>query len=160
MTYLERGDIVVRELRESDIMHIVEGEIAQGWEGVTREKYDMRLRHEAEGQCIPLCATYKGEPVGYVNLYFKSYPPMDRGALRYGQPWRRPALRLRLRTADVRQARLHSGRRRCILEGQSAGAVCSVRKRRRTEPLFYEETALKNRLYPCGAALAICVMEV
>ena len=78
MVYLERGDIVVRELRESDIMPIVEGEIAQGWQGVTREKYDMRLQHEAEGQCIPLCATYMGEPVGYVNLYFRAYPPMDR----------------------------------------------------------------------------------
>lgn len=78
MVYLERGDIVVRELRESDIMPIVEGEIAQGWQGATREKYDMRLQHEAEGQCIPLCATYMGEPVGYVNLYFKAYPPMDR----------------------------------------------------------------------------------
>lgn len=78
MIYLERGDIVVRELRESDIEPIVAGEIAQGWEGATREKYDMRLQHEAKGQCIPLCATYKGEPVGYVNLYFKAYPPMDR----------------------------------------------------------------------------------
>lgn len=82
MTYLERGDIIVRELKESDIAPIVAGEIEQGWQGVTREKYEMRLQHQAEGQCIPLCATYKGEPVGYINLYFKAYAPMDR----YGCP--------------------------------------------------------------------------
>ncbi len=38
MIYLERGDIIIRDLQESDVLPLVEGEIAQGWQGVTREK--------------------------------------------------------------------------------------------------------------------------
>ncbi len=78
MIYLERGDIIIRDLQESDVLPLVEGEIAQDWQGVTRDKLDMRLRDAAEGRCIAVCALFKGEPAGYNNLYFTAYAPMDR----------------------------------------------------------------------------------
>lgn len=75
MIYLKRNNFLIRELCEADIEPIVAGEIAQGWLGASREKYDMRLRDAAEGRCAALCAELQGRPVGYVNLYFKAYPP-------------------------------------------------------------------------------------
>lgn len=78
MIYLTRNDIVIREFQESDIEPIVSGEIAQGWKGATREKYDLRLQDRSEGKCICLCAVYREEPVGYINLYFQAEPPFDR----------------------------------------------------------------------------------
>ena len=44
MIYLKRNNLLIRELCEADIEPIVAGEIAQGWLGASREKYDMRLR--------------------------------------------------------------------------------------------------------------------
>ena len=73
--YLTRGALVIRDLCAADVEPIVAGEIAQGWQGATREKYDMRLRDAAAGRCIALCASLAGAPVGYINLYFKSFPP-------------------------------------------------------------------------------------
>lgn len=29
------------------------------------------------GRCIALCASLAGAPVGYINLYFKAFPPYD-----------------------------------------------------------------------------------
>ena len=75
MIYLKRNNLLIRELCEADIEPIVAGEIAQGWLGASREKYDMRLRDAAEGRCAALCAELQGRPAGYVNLYFKAYPP-------------------------------------------------------------------------------------
>ena len=80
MIYLERENLVVRDLCESDVDAIVAGERAQGWHA-TRDKYEMRLRDASEGRCIALCAAYGGEPVGYINLYFQAYAPMDRTGL-------------------------------------------------------------------------------
>ena len=45
--YLTRGVLVIRDLCAADVEPIVAGEIAQGWQGATREKYDMRLRDAA-----------------------------------------------------------------------------------------------------------------
>lgn len=73
--YLTRGALVIRDLCAADVEPIVAGEIAQGWQGATREKYDMRLRDAAAGRCIALCASLAGAPVGYINLYFKAFPP-------------------------------------------------------------------------------------
>ena len=33
------------------------------------------LRDAAAGRCIALCASLAGAPVGYINLYFKAFPP-------------------------------------------------------------------------------------
>lgn len=75
--YLTRGALVIRDLCAADVEPIVAGEIAQGWQGATREKYDMRLRDAAAGRCIALCASLAGAPVGYINLYFKAFPPYE-----------------------------------------------------------------------------------
>ena len=55
--YLTRGALVIRDLCAADVEPIVAGEIAQGWQGATREKYDMCLRDAAAGRCIALCAS-------------------------------------------------------------------------------------------------------
>ena len=66
-----------RLVLQAQAQRLVAGEIAQGWQGATREKYDMRLRDAAAGRCIALCASLAGAPVGYINLYFKAFPPYE-----------------------------------------------------------------------------------
>ena len=43
-------------------------EIAQGWPQ-TIDKYEMRLRHQADGKCTALVAEYKGNVAGYIHVY-------------------------------------------------------------------------------------------
>lgn len=69
MIYLEKGLLVIRDMEPADIPQIVQGEIEQGWENASAEKYEMRLRHRAEGRAIPLTAVYDGQAVGYINVY-------------------------------------------------------------------------------------------
>ena len=80
MIDFEGEKLVVRDLCAADIDAIVAGECAQGWHA-TRDKYEMRLRDTAEGRCTALCAEYCGKPVGYINLYYRAYAPMDRTGL-------------------------------------------------------------------------------
>ena len=80
MIDFEGEKLVVRDLCAADIDEIVASEIAQGWHA-TRDKYERRLRDAAEGRCTALCAEYCGKPVGYINLYYRAYAPMDRTGL-------------------------------------------------------------------------------
>ena len=64
----ENGDVVIRGMRPSDAQVFADGERAQGW-NADPAKYEERLRHQAEGRCVPLVAEYRGEPAGYINLY-------------------------------------------------------------------------------------------
>lgn len=81
MIYFEDDSLVIRTLTPEDNAHLVAEERAQGWHS-TPEKLAMRLRHEAEGKCITLCAVLHGEPVGYVHVY----PQCVQGALG-GRGW-------------------------------------------------------------------------
>lgn len=71
MIYFEDEMLLIRNMIQSDARIITEEELAQGW-NADIEKYEMRLRHQAEGKSIALIAEYKGNIAGYVNLYFKS----------------------------------------------------------------------------------------
>ena len=51
MIYYQDQDILIRNMQASDAPIITEEEIAQGWHQ-TVEKYEMRLRDQAEGKCI------------------------------------------------------------------------------------------------------------
>lgn len=68
MIYYEDSEMIIRELRQSDIPLIVSEEIAQGWDS-TADKYEMRLEHHLTGMAISLVAEYKGTPAGYINVY-------------------------------------------------------------------------------------------
>ena len=68
MVYYKDDDIVIRNLRESDVQIITDEEIAQGWH-VSAEKYETRLKHQGEGKSISLVAEYKGKVAGYINIY-------------------------------------------------------------------------------------------
>lgn len=68
MVYYNENEIVIRNLQQSDAQIITDEEIAQGWDA-SIEKYEMRLRHQAEGKSIALVAEYKGHVAGYINVY-------------------------------------------------------------------------------------------
>lgn len=68
MIYYDENGIVIRDLQQADAQAITDGEIAQGWDA-TVDKYEMRLRHQAEGKAIALAAEWRGDVAGYVNVY-------------------------------------------------------------------------------------------
>ena len=68
MIYYSDGTVTVRDLCTDDVKPIVDGEIEQGWDA-TAEKYEMRLRDQAEGRAISLAAEYCGQVAGYINVY-------------------------------------------------------------------------------------------
>ena len=68
MVYYDENGIVIRDLRQSDAQIITGEEIAQGWDA-TVDKYEMRLRHQAEGRAIALVAEWNGNVAGYINVY-------------------------------------------------------------------------------------------
>ena len=80
MIYYEDEKILIRDMLPSDAQIITGEEIAQGW-NQTIEKYEMRLRHQADGKSIAFVAEYKGNIAGYVNVYLnpESGPFASRG---------------------------------------------------------------------------------
>ena len=68
MVYYDENGVVIRDLRRSDAQILTEEELAQGWDA-TIDKYEMRLRHQAEGRAIALAAEWNGNVAGYVNVY-------------------------------------------------------------------------------------------
>ncbi|MBD5392768.1 MAG: GNAT family N-acetyltransferase [Lachnospiraceae bacterium] len=68
MIYYNTNGIVIRDMQLSDAQMITDGEIAQGWDASV-EKYEMRLKHQAEGKSISLVAEYEGNIAGYINIY-------------------------------------------------------------------------------------------
>ncbi len=69
MNNVPDAEIVIRGMLPSDAQVIADEEVRQGW-NATPEKYEMRLRDQAEGQCVSLVAAYRGQPAGYINVYF------------------------------------------------------------------------------------------
>ena len=80
MVYYDKEGIVIRDLRRSDAQMLTEEEIAQGWDS-TIDKYEMRLKHQAEGKAVALAAEWNGNIAGYINVYpnATSGPFGDRG---------------------------------------------------------------------------------
>lgn len=68
MIYFENDEVLIRDMIPSDAQTITDGEIEQGWDQ-TVDKYEMRLRHQAEGRAYALVAEYKGNVAGYINVY-------------------------------------------------------------------------------------------
>ncbi len=68
MVYYHENGILIRDLQQSDARIITDEEIAQGWNADV-EKYEMRLKHQAEGKSISLAAEYEGNIAGYINVY-------------------------------------------------------------------------------------------
>lgn len=68
MIYYHDKELLIRDMVQSDAQIITDEEIAQGWDQ-TIEKYEMRLKHQAEGKCISLVAEYQGKVAGYINVY-------------------------------------------------------------------------------------------
>ena len=68
MIYYQDENVLIRNMEPEDGPVFTEGEIAQGWHASV-EKYEMRLRHQAEGKCVALTAEYMGQPAGYINIY-------------------------------------------------------------------------------------------
>ncbi len=68
MVYYNENGIIIRDLQQSDAQMITDEEIAQGWDAGI-EKYEMRLKHQAEGKSIALAAEYEGNIAGYINIY-------------------------------------------------------------------------------------------
>ena len=68
MVYYNENGITIRDLQQSDAQIITDEEIAQGW-NASVEKYEMRLKHQAEGKSISLAAEFEGNIAGYINVY-------------------------------------------------------------------------------------------
>ena len=59
MVYYDDGKILIRNMRQSDVPVITQGERDQGWDA-DGEKYQMRLQHQAEGRSIS-CLLYTSD---------------------------------------------------------------------------------------------------
>ncbi|MCM1266403.1 MAG: GNAT family N-acetyltransferase [Bacteroidales bacterium] len=68
MVYYEENDIKIRDMQPADAPIITAEEIAQGWDADIA-KYEMRLKHQAEGKSVSIVAEYKGQAAGYINVY-------------------------------------------------------------------------------------------
>lgn len=71
MVYYEDEDVLIRDMIPGDARIITDEEIRQGWHQTT-EKYETRLRHQAEGKAHALVAEYKGNVAGYINVYLNA----------------------------------------------------------------------------------------
>lgn len=65
MVYYNENGIIIHNLQQSDAQIITDEGIAQGWDA-NIEKYEMRLKHQAEGKSISLVAEYEGNIAGYI----------------------------------------------------------------------------------------------
>ena len=72
MIYYNENDILIRDLVESDAEIIAHEEHLQGLLDKQPARYFRRLKDVADGKCVSLVAEYKGNPAGYINVYFDS----------------------------------------------------------------------------------------
>lgn len=68
MTYYQDEEKLIRDMVPADAQIITDEEIAQGWHQSV-EKYENRLKDQAEGKCVSLVAEYRGNVAGYINVY-------------------------------------------------------------------------------------------
>lgn len=64
-------NIIIRSMLQTDPEKIAAAEREQGWDA-RADIYEMRLTDEREGRCRTFVAEMDGQPVGYVNLYFRA----------------------------------------------------------------------------------------
>lgn len=86
MIYFEDKEIQIRDMAPEDARTITDEEVAQGWDQSV-EKYETRLKDQAEGRAISLVAEYKGCVAGYINVY-----PDSKWALLQGWDTRRSSI--------------------------------------------------------------------
>lgn len=70
MVYFKNEEILIRDLEPRDAQILTDEENAQGWHQ-TIEKYETRLRDQAEKQAATLVAEYCGNVAGYINVYYR-----------------------------------------------------------------------------------------
>lgn len=68
MVFYSDESIRIRNMEEKDAPIITAEEIAQGWDA-SIDKYQKRLKDQAEGRAIALVAEYQGAVAGYINVY-------------------------------------------------------------------------------------------
>lgn len=68
MIYYQDEEIIIRDMQPEDVQVITDEEIAQGWQQTT-EKYEMRLKDQADGVATALVAEFRGSVAGYINVY-------------------------------------------------------------------------------------------
>lgn len=68
MVHFEDDELLIRNMEPGDVRTIVREETAQG-DAVSVEKYDMRLRDQAETRSVALVAVYHGAVAGYIHVY-------------------------------------------------------------------------------------------
>lgn len=71
MIYFKNAEVLIREMMPNDAQIITDEEIKQGWHQTT-EKYEMRLRDQAEGKSHAIVAEYKNKIAGYINVYLNA----------------------------------------------------------------------------------------
>lgn len=69
--YYTDNQITIRDMRREDAVIITQEEITQGWDA-SIDKYEMRLRDRQEKNAVVLVAEYRGNVVGYINIYPES----------------------------------------------------------------------------------------
>lgn len=68
MVYYEDEELRIRNMERGDAQVFNDAEVLQGW-NPSLEKYQLRLKNQAEGACVALVAEYRGQPAGYINVY-------------------------------------------------------------------------------------------
>jgi len=68
MIYYDKEGVLIRDMMPGDAQIITDEEVRQGWHQTT-EKYELRLRHQAEGKARAIAALYQGQVAGYINVY-------------------------------------------------------------------------------------------
>ena len=71
MIYFDDGNILIRDMTDSDPSIIFHEETEQGYHR-TKESFSNRLIDRQEGKAIPLVAEYNGKIAGYSNIYLYS----------------------------------------------------------------------------------------
>jgi len=68
MIYYSDREVLIRNMEDADALVITEEEKKQGWNAAV-DKYEMRLKDQAEGRAVALVAEYYGNVAGYINVY-------------------------------------------------------------------------------------------
>jgi len=68
MIYYSDSEVLVRNMETSDAAIITEEEKKQGWDAAV-DKYETRLKDQAEGRAVALVAEYYGNVAGYIHVY-------------------------------------------------------------------------------------------
>ena len=71
MIHYRQGDLLIRDMQSPDARAFTDAELAQGWHADIA-KYEQRLADRDAGKCASLTAEYRGQPAGYVNVYFSA----------------------------------------------------------------------------------------